>query len=115
MRLVGIGGPVMAAGQGGLVAGGLGLFAGCAFALGHGSFPAKLGTETPRRNYVSNRNVMAAKKKSAQKTTKRKNAKSSAKALEKYQSMRDFTVTAEPSGKRPVARTQRLRFVIQKH
>lgn len=58
---------------------------------------------------------MAAKKKSAKKTAKRKTAKSSAKALEKYQSMRDFTVTAEPSGKRPVAKARRLRFVIQKH
>ncbi|HYJ36016.1 MAG TPA: DNA polymerase ligase N-terminal domain-containing protein, partial [Rhizomicrobium sp.] len=29
--------------------------------------------------------------------------------------MRDFTVTAEPSGKRPVAKTKQLRFVIQKH
>src|SRR6201989_2738269 len=59
---------------------------------------------------------MAAKKKSA-KTPARKRTppKSSAKALEKYQSMRDFTVTAEPSGKRPVAKTKQLRFVIQKN
>jgi len=75
----------------------------------------KLGTETPSRNYVSNGIAMAAKKKPAKKTVKRKTAKSSAKALEKYQSMRDFTVTAEPSGKRPVAKTKQLRFVIQKH
>ncbi len=58
---------------------------------------------------------MAAKKTSASKTTKRKTAKSSAKSLEKYQSMRDFSVTAEPSGKRPVAKAKGLRFVIQKH
>jgi bifunctional non-homologous end joining protein LigD len=58
---------------------------------------------------------MAAKKKSAERTAKRKTAKSSARALEKYQSMRDFTLTAEPSGKRPVAKGKRLRFVIQKH
>jgi bifunctional non-homologous end joining protein LigD len=32
-----------------------------------------------------------------------------------YQSKRDFTKTAEPSGQRSVTRTARLRFVIQKH
>src|SRR5476649_522352 len=37
------------------------------------------------------------------------------KALEKYRSIRDFTVTAEPSGKAPVAASKRLRYVIQKH
>src|SRR5580658_5283254 len=35
--------------------------------------------------------------------------------LVRYQSMRDFTVTAEPSGKENVAPVGRLRFVIQKH
>ncbi len=35
--------------------------------------------------------------------------------LARYQSMRDFTVTAEPSGKAKVAASKRLRFVIQKH
>ena len=36
--------------------------------------------------------------------------------LEKYQSMRDFGVTAEPSGKTTLApKSERLRFVIQKH
>jgi bifunctional non-homologous end joining protein LigD len=63
--------------------------------------------------------TMAAKKKSAKRTLKRTTKggtpKSGAKALEKYQSMRDFSVTAEPSGKRPVAKAKRLRFVIQKH
>jgi hypothetical protein len=29
--------------------------------------------------------------------------------------MRDFSLTAEPSGKRPVAKAKALRFVIQKH
>jgi bifunctional non-homologous end joining protein LigD len=63
---------------------------------------------------------MAARKKAAKKTAKRKTAKSSGpkssiRALEKYQSMRDFAVTAEPSGKQPVAKAERLRFVIQKH
>ena len=38
-----------------------------------------------------------------------------ARTLKKYQSMRDFGVTAEPSGKTPVARSKQLRFVIQKH
>ncbi|HEX4635332.1 MAG TPA: DNA ligase D [Rhizomicrobium sp.] len=47
--------------------------------------------------------------------TKSNDTKSSIGALEKYQSMRDFAVTAEPSGKRPVAKANRLRFVIQKH
>ena len=47
---------------------------------------------------------MAAKKKSA------------GKALDKYQSMRDFAVTAEPSGKASAVKASpRLRYVIQKH
>src|SRR3954465_10271995 len=69
---------------------------------------------------------MAAKKKTARKTgrskikTAAKKARKGAvavakKALKKYQSMRDFTLTAEPSGHRPVAASQRLRYVIQKH
>jgi bifunctional non-homologous end joining protein LigD len=40
---------------------------------------------------------------------------SSKQALEKYQAKRDFTVTAEPRGHRPVAAGKRLRYVIQKH
>jgi bifunctional non-homologous end joining protein LigD len=32
-----------------------------------------------------------------------------------YRSKRDFRLTAEPSGKLPVAKSKRLRFVIQKH
>lgn len=52
---------------------------------------------------------MTSRKKPARKTPR----KSSAKALEKYRSMRDFAVTAEPSGTRPVAAGDR--FVIQKH
>ena len=35
--------------------------------------------------------------------------------LARYQSMRDFTKTAEPSGKDTVKAADRLRFVIQKH
>ncbi|HEY9216681.1 MAG TPA: DNA polymerase ligase N-terminal domain-containing protein, partial [Phenylobacterium sp.] len=35
--------------------------------------------------------------------------------LAKYQSMRDFTKTAEPSGEDKIAPSNRLRFVIQKH
>ena len=35
--------------------------------------------------------------------------------LAKYQSMRDFGVTAEPSGDAPVAPANRARFIIQKH
>jgi bifunctional non-homologous end joining protein LigD len=37
------------------------------------------------------------------------------KKLSKYRSMRDFTKTAEPSGKLPVKSAKRLRYVIQKH
>ncbi len=59
-------------------------------------------------------------------TARRKNAKprrmaaarpsrSSGRTLAAYQSKRDFTRTAEPSGERPVAPGPRLRFVIQKH
>jgi bifunctional non-homologous end joining protein LigD len=35
--------------------------------------------------------------------------------LSKYRSMRDFTKTAEPSGKLPVKKSGQLRYVIQKH
>jgi bifunctional non-homologous end joining protein LigD len=35
--------------------------------------------------------------------------------LAKYRSKRDFTRTAEPSGRAPVKPSERLRFVIQKH
>ena len=35
--------------------------------------------------------------------------------LSVYRAKRDFTKTAEPSGKRPVKQDSRLRFVIQKH
>jgi bifunctional non-homologous end joining protein LigD len=38
-----------------------------------------------------------------------------ARDLKTYQSMRDFAVTAEPSGKDPVVPSEQLRFVIQKH
>ena len=58
---------------------------------------------------------MAATKKPVRKVRKAAPKKSPAKALEKYQSMRDFSLTAEPSGKRPVAKAKALRFVIQKH
>ena len=52
--------------------------------------------------------VMAVKRKTVKKTAR--------KALAKYQSMRDFAVTAEPSGKTSGASpSPRLRYVIQKH
>jgi bifunctional non-homologous end joining protein LigD len=35
--------------------------------------------------------------------------------LASYQAKRDFTKTGEPSGKRKVAPSRELRFVIQKH
>jgi bifunctional non-homologous end joining protein LigD len=35
--------------------------------------------------------------------------------LARYRSMRDFSKTAEPSGRKNVAPTERLRFVVQKH
>lgn len=38
-----------------------------------------------------------------------------ARTLKKYQSMRDFGVTAEPSGKTHAPKSRHLRFVIQKH
>ena len=38
-----------------------------------------------------------------------------AKKLARYQAKRDFSKTAEPSGKKKVAPSPRLRFVIQKH
>ncbi|MBV9549944.1 MAG: DNA ligase D, partial [Alphaproteobacteria bacterium] len=57
---------------------------------------------------------MAAKKKTARTKAAKKAAKRKA-PLAKYQSMRDFSVTAEPSGREKVAPSKRLRFVIQKH
>ena len=38
-----------------------------------------------------------------------------AKKLARYREMRDFDRTSEPSGREPVAPSERLRFVIQKH
>ena len=38
-----------------------------------------------------------------------------ARTLTKYRSKRDFGVTAEPSGAKPVAKAKHLRFVIHKH
>jgi len=35
--------------------------------------------------------------------------------LSTYRSMRDFTITAEPSGTLPLKSSKRLRYVIQKH
>jgi bifunctional non-homologous end joining protein LigD len=35
--------------------------------------------------------------------------------LSRYESMRDFERTAEPKGEAPVAKSDRLRFVVQKH
>ncbi|HUE63157.1 MAG TPA: DNA ligase D [Rhizomicrobium sp.] len=58
----------------------------------------------------------------SRKTTAKKSAPSAGKPrgspaekLAKYRSMRDFSVTAEPSGRRTVAAGKKLRFVIQKH
>jgi bifunctional non-homologous end joining protein LigD len=53
--------------------------------------------------------------KAAAKKPRKSTAGLTKKALKKYQSMRDFRVTAEPSGHRPVAAGKRLRYVIQKH
>ncbi|HVW72256.1 MAG TPA: DNA ligase D [Rhizomicrobium sp.] len=63
---------------------------------------------------------MAAMKKTAKKKTRKAAQKAAphkaaAKKLQKYQSMRDFSVTAEPSGRRAVAAGKALRYVIQKH
>jgi bifunctional non-homologous end joining protein LigD len=51
---------------------------------------------------------MAARKKTTRKSTAKQ-------ALAKYQTMRDFAVTAEPSGRQAVAAGKGLRYVIQKH
>jgi bifunctional non-homologous end joining protein LigD len=60
-----------------------------------------IGTETRLGNYVSTGEMAVPKSKAA---------------LKKYQSMRDFAVTAEPSGKAGgVKAGPRLRYVIQKH
>jgi bifunctional non-homologous end joining protein LigD len=65
--------------------------------------------------------MAASKKKTAKKPVRKAAPKTragkavAAKSLKKYQSMRDFSVTAEPSGKRAVATGKKLRFVIQKH
>src|SRR3569833_1118632 len=54
---------------------------------------------------------MAARKKSASKASRIKRKA----PLARYQAMRDFSITAEPSGKEKAAPSKRLRFVIQKH
>ena len=57
---------------------------------------------------------MSTARKSAQ-TAKKAAQKPRTETLAKYQSMRDFGVTAEPSGQHPVTSGKRLRFVVQKH
>jgi bifunctional non-homologous end joining protein LigD len=64
----------------------------------------------PRRE-----NDMASKEPPQKSGRKAAHKTRAAKALAKYRSMRDFKVTAEPSGGRPVAAGKALRFVIQKH
>ncbi|HWA60713.1 MAG TPA: DNA ligase D, partial [Caulobacteraceae bacterium] len=49
----------------------------------------------------------------AKKSAPKKSAAST--KLKTYRAKRDFSKTAEPSGEREVARSQQLRFVIQKH
>src|SRR5882724_9001149 len=57
--------------------------------------------------------LMAAAKTKARASAKSATRKSAAKkALVKYQTMRDFTQTAEPSGKDRVAAGKALRFVV---
>jgi bifunctional non-homologous end joining protein LigD len=46
---------------------------------------------------------------------RRRRKPKAAEKLAKYQSMRDFSLTAEPSGRHAVAGAKRLRFVVQKH
>jgi len=59
---------------------------------------------------------MAAKSTKSRKTAPAKTkAKARKEPLAKYRAMRDFRITAEPSGKSKVGRSDRLRFVIQKH
>ncbi|HEX4028052.1 MAG TPA: DNA ligase D [Rhizomicrobium sp.] len=63
---------------------------------------------------------MAAGKKTAKKTSRKAvekaaRGKSASRKLQKYQAMRDFSVTAEPSGHATVAAGKTLRYVIQKH
>lgn len=60
---------------------------------------------------------MAVKRKAAKKSIRKTGSKSRAQQnLKKYRSMRDFAVTAEPSGKTSGVRASRqLRYVIQKH
>jgi bifunctional non-homologous end joining protein LigD len=57
---------------------------------------------------------MPVKRKSVRKKLGKKHKARKA-PLAKYQSMRDFSVTAEPSGRTKVAKGKALRFVIQKH
>jgi bifunctional non-homologous end joining protein LigD len=96
---------------------GFGLLAGGA-CLGHGVFPWEPERKRPGGTMFPQGNrAMAVKRKKAKKRTRKAGSKSVAvKNLKKYQSMRDFTVTAEPSGKTAkVAASPRLRYVIQKH
>jgi bifunctional non-homologous end joining protein LigD len=60
----------------------------------------------------------AKKKTAAKKTTAKKTpraAKKTAKPLAEYNAKRDFTLTKEPAGKVPRAKSKALHFVIQKH
>jgi bifunctional non-homologous end joining protein LigD len=56
---------------------------------------------------------MAAKRKTAKQAARKPAGRKA--PLAQYRSMRDFSLTAEPSGREKVAASKRLRFVIQKH
>jgi len=58
---------------------------------------------------------MVAKSKVVKKRVKKTARPGAASKLAPYRAMRDFTRTAEPSGRLPVRSASRLRYVIQKH
>jgi bifunctional non-homologous end joining protein LigD len=71
-----------------------------------------------RRNYVSEGEAVMTSRNRSSKTPVRKPRRRkpvAAGKLAKYRTMRDFLVTAEPSGRRALAAANRLRFVVQKH
>src|SRR5215471_463906 len=123
MRLIGIGGLVMTSLQGCTVAGSLAALgrAGLSrcFFCGHRNFPCVDRNENAcgRTMFPEGESVMASNSRSSKapaRNTRRRKPKAAGK-LAKYQSMRDFSRTAEPSGRRAVAGAEQLRFVVQKH
>jgi bifunctional non-homologous end joining protein LigD len=88
----------------------------CSWQL-RGNMAAKRATTRARTKRASKKGVKRVKSATSHSSSKRPASRSPVRAapLAEYNAKRDFTRTAEPSGKVPRARGKTLHFVIQKH